>query len=130
MMKRTIAVIVGVLAGVVVIALIQSLSHLIYPLPAGVDVNDTEAMKQVISTLPVGAFLFVLLSYAVGSFSGGLVSALIFKPGKYLDSVLIGSILMIMGLFTLLNIPHPLWFWIASLFIYLPMSLLGAKIRK
>jgi hypothetical protein len=128
--KRILAILIGIIAGVVVISAVQSFSHFIYQLPAGIKQSDTEAMKNAISSMPFGAFLLLLLSYVLGSFSGGLTSALIYKQGKYNDALIIGCILMIMGFLNLLTLPHPAWFWVASLITYIPMSLLGARIRR
>ena len=45
-MKRKIfAVVLGVIAAVVLIITIEALGHSLYPLPAGMDVTDTESMK-------------------------------------------------------------------------------------
>ena len=128
--KRIISLIVGLIAGIMVIMMVQGLSHLLFPLAEGVRQNSIEAMKNSIKNLPVEALLFVILSYSLGSFTGGLVNALIFPDGKYLFPAIIGFVLMIFGIINMIIIPHPLWFWIASLIIYIPSALLGAKLRR
>jgi hypothetical protein len=67
---RSIGAILGsVLVGVIVIAAVEALSTVIYPLPAGFDPKNTEAMRAHIASLPIGAFLFVLAAWGLGSFT-------------------------------------------------------------
>lgn len=52
MIKKIIAVPAGVLAGGLGIYLTETLGHKLYPLPAGMDPNDMDAMASYVSTAP------------------------------------------------------------------------------
>lgn len=128
MLKRILIIILGIIAGTIVIYLVESIGHLVYPPPEGMDVNDYESMKTIISRLPIGAFLFVLLAYALGSFAGGSLMALMSKTGKVANAIIVGSILMIFGIINLFMIPHPVWFTLVSIMIYIPCAYLGGQL--
>jgi len=128
--KRLSAIFLGLLAAIAVILIIQSINSTMYPLPLGINPEDTEAIMKAYANLPTEALLIVLLSYALGSFAGGLTAALISKPGKIINAVIVGIILLIMGLVNLASITHPFWFWVAAIIIFIPFTVFGAKIRR
>ena len=128
--RKLAAVFFGTVAGIVVILFWQLYINSLFPLPAGIKPDDTEAIKQILLNMPVNAFLLLLLAYATGSFVAGLVAALISKESKIQLALINGSILLVMGIVNLIRVPHPLWFIILSVLLYLPCSYLGAKVRK
>ncbi|MCB2219058.1 MAG: hypothetical protein KQI35_01595 [Bacteroidetes bacterium] len=125
MARRIFSIIGGLLAGGIVVYLIEMLSSFVYPLPAEIDTGDIESMNAFIAQLPVGAFLFILLAWALGSFAGGLVAGIIHPDQRIRFALVVGVILMLFGLINLLTIPHPLWFWIAGLAVYIPAAYAG-----
>jgi len=128
MLKRILIIILGIIVGSVFIYLVEALGHLVYPPPEGIDTNDMESMKIMIDQLPFGAFLFVLLAYGVGSFIGGLLSAFLSKNGRVANAVIVGSILMIFGIINLLMIPHPVWFTLVSIMLFIPCAYLAGQL--
>jgi hypothetical protein len=89
--------------------------------------NDAESLKQMTDNLPLGAFLFILAAYALGSFIGGLVSSILSSTPNLWGAAAVGLILMIFGIMNFLMIPHPTWFVAVSLMLYLPCAFLGGK---
>jgi hypothetical protein len=128
MVRSVVAVLVGVVIATVGILALESLGHLVYPLPEGVNPNDMEALKKVLPTMPVGAFLCVLFMYAVGSFVGGLIAGWIARRAQTVHALIVGAILMALGVVNMLMLPHPGWFWAASLLVYLPPAYLGSRL--
>jgi hypothetical protein len=107
---------------------IEVLGHRVYPFPAGLDPNDHQALASFMKTAPLGAWLFVLAAYAVGSFAGG-------ASGTWLGSKpwicwVTGGLFMIMGLIGLLMRSNPVWFWVVSLALYLPASWAGGRLMR
>jgi hypothetical protein len=127
MIKKVLIIIAGVVSGAVVIYLVEALGHTVFPPPADIDMTDPESIKTMIDNLPIGAFMFVLAAYALGSFIGGLVSMLLSPKPTLWGSLGAGIVLMIFGLMNLVMIPHPVWFVIISLLLYLPFAYLGGK---
>jgi hypothetical protein len=77
MVRNIISSLLGVLAGIFIIFLLEVLSHIIYPLPQGIDINDHEAIKAFTSSAPAVIFILLIVSYAIGSLIGGMVASLI-----------------------------------------------------
>ena len=70
-MKNFLITVGALFSAVLVIALVQMVSGLIYPPPVGLDFNDKVEVARWASSMPIGAYLMVLLAYVLGSFTGG-----------------------------------------------------------
>lgn len=125
--RSILAVALGFVLGIVLIAVMQSLGHFIYPPPEDLDLTNPEALKNLIDSAPVGALLLVVLAYAVGSFGGGWLAARLAQKSHILHGMIVGGLLMTAGIMNLLMIPHPLWFWIVSVAAYFPAAYAGAR---
>lgn len=126
--RNILAVIAGViLAGIVTYA-VQTVGHQVYPPPENLDIKNLEAMKAYVATLPMGALLFVLLAYVLGSFAGGWLAAKIARSSQIHVPLTVGGVQLFFGLINLLMIPHPLWFAIAAVIVFLPAAFLGGKL--
>lgn len=125
MLKKILAVIVGIAVGILGIMLIQGVSGQMYPWPEGLRLNDKDGVKQYINTLPIGAFLMVILSYVVGSFFGGMAAKSLSKLNQ--SAIIVGGVLTLAGLANAMSVPQPLWVSILSLLAFIPIALLGAK---
>jgi hypothetical protein len=128
--RSILAVLLGVVVGGLLVAAVEFVSHLIYPPPQGLDPANVEAFKRVMASAPAGAFLFILLAWAVGSLGGGWLAATIARRSHTQHALVVGAILMTMGMLNLLMIPHPVWFWLAALALFLPAAYLGAKLAR
>jgi hypothetical protein len=101
------------------------MSQQLYPLPAHLNLNDKAAATAAFSNLPAAALLLVLFGYALGSFFGGMVAARFALSKRVAHAVAVGLLLMVAGIANLLAYPHPLWFVVVSLLLYLPMAYFG-----
>ena len=128
--RNILAVVAGLFAGVIGIFLIEGVGHAVYPPPAGMDFNNPEQLREMMANMPVGALLMVAVAWAMGSFAGGVVAALIAMKSKITMSLIVGGLLMVAGIANMLMIPHPAWFWIVGLAVYLPFAYLGGKIAS
>ena len=125
MIIKIISVIAGVLVGMLVIALGEKIGHMIYPPPTNIDFNDPAQIAEMMKNLPFGALFSVIISYGFGAFFAGVTSTLINREKSRTIALLCGLILTGAGLMNLLMIPHPTWFWILSLIIFIPKALAG-----
>lgn len=117
--RSILAVIVGMLVAFVIIALVQVVGMRVYPPPPGMDPRDPASIKAAMANLPLGALLFVLVAYAAGSVAGGWVAARFAPHGRLMHAMIVGAILLGAGIMNMTMIPHPGWFWAASIAIYL-----------
>ena len=112
MIRIILGIIAGLIAAVITVALVEMLGHLIYPPPPGVDVSDPEQLSAIMSTIPLGAKIAVLIAWAVGIIVGSVVAMLISK--KPWSAWIVGGFILLMGAITMYMIPHPLWMVIAT----------------
>lgn len=119
------AVLAGILSGGLVISLVEMASP--HTPPAGMNVNDAEKLSEWIATLPVSAFLILLLAYFLGSAVGGWVANRLAAKSHYRPALIVGFGLFVAGIMNLIAIPHPLWFSILSSLIYFAGAWIGGR---
>ena len=124
------AVVAGLFAGGVAVALIEGVSSLVYKMPEGLDPfsKDTaqqSAFAEWIGSLPIGAFLFILAAWACGCFLGAFVARISAPNRSLIPGLIVWGFLTIASLFNLFVIPHPLWFWFAGILVCFVFGLLG-----
>jgi hypothetical protein len=130
MIRKILAIVLGVISGGVFNMALVSVSHRIYPLPKGLDPNDFEAFRAHVEAngLPTGALVIVLLAHAGGSFVSGFVCGLIAARPWYLAATILGILWTCGGVAMLMMLPAPKWFAVADVLLYVPAALLGAKL--
>ena len=126
--KNVMAVVVGAVTGMILISAGEYIMQLLYPMPQGLDMNNHADMIMYVKQLTNAAFVFLMINYTIGSFGGGIVATLLSQREKPLSAVIVGAILTLGGLFNVLSLPHPLWFTISNLFIYIPMAYAGFRV--
>jgi predicted MFS family arabinose efflux permease len=107
---------------------VEAIGHQVYPLPEGLDMKNIEAVKAYVAALPTGALLFVLLAYGLGSFAGGWLAAKIARTSQIHLPLTVGGIQLLFGIMNIVMIPHPTWFAIAAVIVFLPAAYLGGKL--
>ncbi len=127
-MKNTLAVIAGLIVSIIIFSLFEYLSNMIHPFPKDLDMANETAMKEYVSTLPSSALLIILAGYAIGSFVAGLVIGSVSKSSENKLPFIAGSILTIAAIINLAMIPHPIWFMIINLLLYIPLTIAGNSI--
>ena len=128
MLKRILSVLGGIGVAFLIIMLNESVVMKIYPLPVGIDPNDAEAMKHLI--IPVGALVLLMVGYAIASFAAGIVSSMISGRENAQPALIAGGILTVGGIINMIEIPHPWWFMILNVLIYIPFAYRGFMIVK
>ena len=123
-------IVVGLLVAFVIFIGFQTMNLSIYPLPEGVTPNDHDAFAEFVSNLPITAFVIVLAGYVAGSLAGGFVGAKFAHSKWKVIGLVIGIVLTAGGAMNVLSIPHPGWFVILNLLLFIPMALLGAMLGR
>ena len=108
MVRVVLAVFGGVVAGAILVGIFETIGHLIFPPPEGVDLRDPEALKSIMSEIPLGAKLSVVIAWGIGVCGGGVVARLIARQSGMVHWVVAG-IFAIFIFANLLMIPHPVW---------------------
>ena len=110
MIRMILGTVVGVTVAFVTVLVMQKIGHLVFPPPADFDVNDTEALRTYVDSMPVGAFAFVLASYVIGTFDGVFIACLIARMKYHVFGVIVGGLMLVATIANLILIPHPHWF--------------------
>ena len=123
-----VGVVAGIFAGMVFMMLLHMASTLIYPLPAGVSFMSQEpenqaALQAWFETLPTGAWLLAVLCHGLGCMFGAAVAVLISGRRSIVPAVIVGVFFTIGGVMNLSSVPHPGWFPLIDLPVYLLLAL-------
>lgn len=123
--KYVLPVVVGAMIGMILIILGEMWIHHMYPLPPGTDMYDAASLAKGMKDLPEKAFGFMMINYVVCSFLAGVISTLIAGRTTMRPALVIGIVLTLAGVYNVINLPHPGWFTISNLLVYIPFSCLG-----
>jgi len=133
MLRNIAGVVLGLVLGSVANMGLISLNASLFPLPAGVGMEDQEAFKAYIASLPAAGFLLPFLAHFTQVLVGGIVAS---KVGRAAPAILVGIIgaLTVLGtVMTNLSIQPPVWTWFVELALYVPVIwgtiLLGTRLR-
>jgi hypothetical protein len=107
-MRQILAPIVGIIAGGLVVAAIESVGHAMYPVPA-LDWTDMAQVRAAIAALPVGAFVFPVVAWWLGTLAGAVVAIRVARVRPWLHAGLVGVVLLAATIGNLVSIPHPWW---------------------
>ena len=134
-LRNVLAVIAGLVVGGVVNMLLISISPMIVPPPAGVDLNDPESIRRAINLFEPRHFIMPFLAHALGTLAGALAAYLIAASYKARFAYVIGILFLCGGVAASFMIPAPTWFIALDLLVaYLPMAWLatqiGARIQR
>lgn len=125
------AVLLGFIVASIVMMLVESINgRFLHPNlgKAAEGLKDREAIRALLATAPVTAFLMVILGWILGSLSGGWVAAKLAGRASVRHGIVLGVLLTLAGIANNLMLPPPLWFWIASLIVFIPAAYLGARL--
>lgn len=130
MVKSIMAVVAGILAGSIMVALVESLGHAVFPLPEGLqaDLNNPAAIKELMDSVPLGSKVAVLVAWALGALVSGMVAMAI--SGKRTSARATGIFLLVAVILNLMMIPHPLWMMAIGVLLPVPASLAGSELIK
>jgi carbon monoxide dehydrogenase subunit G len=123
--QRIGAVLAGLLAGGLSVGAIEGLSSFVYPMPAGIELDDKEAVAAFVKSLPAGAFLFVLVAWSAGCFLGAFVARRLAPGRSAIQGAIVWAFFSIASIVNLIMIPHPAWFAIAAIIACFVFGLLG-----
>ena len=121
--------IVGVLTGIVmagaVIAFGEATSHLLMGRLPGV---SPEPIGATMASMSLVSLVAVLVAWAIGTFIGAGVAALVARHGRVLCALLVGCTVMAAAMLNMLTLPHAAWFWAAALLIVVPTAWLAGRL--
>jgi len=127
--RNVLAVLAGVIVGVLVNgAFVATCSRLVPP-PAGVDMNDAESVASSIHLFEPKHFVLPFVAHALGTFLGALAAHVIAATGKSKVAYIVGAVFLCGGIAACFMIPAPAWFMALDLIgAYIPMAWLATRL--
>jgi len=126
MLRSILAVIVGSVLATVLIMGVQMIGHIFFPPPTDYASNP-EVLDEYIQSAPPLALACPLISYLIGAFCGGWLAAFLSTCRKMMVALMVGIILLALGIWNLAMVPHPAWFTVLTVVIFLPAAYGGAR---
>jgi hypothetical protein len=113
--RMAMAGVAGAASAFLVVPAIELVAHAVYAPDVMPDVSTREAMAAYVSSMPLGAFLFVLLAYVAGTVVGGFVGVAIARRHAMRFACLAGGLILLASIANFVAVPHPTWFVVATL---------------
>ena len=113
MVRNVLAVLAGLAVGMAFnMSLVMLNAYVLYPMPEGTTFEDTEKFQEYVDTLPLPAFLVVLLAHVGQAFFGGWLAARLAGSQPLALAMIVGALSMVGGILNMLSIQGPSWMWI------------------
>jgi hypothetical protein len=132
-LRSVAAVVGGFVAASIVMMIVETVNgHVLHPelAKAAEGMTDREAVRALLATAPVSAFLVVIAGWVLGSVIGGWLAARLAGRAGITHGLALGALLTLAGVANNLMVPPPLWFWFASLVVLLPSAYAGARLAR
>jgi hypothetical protein len=120
--RNIMAGIVGVIIAMLSVWLVQKIGHAVYPPPA-----DLEAMRVYVESLPIGALLFVIASYFIGTAVGTCAACAIGTMLPRVFAMLVSCVMLVGTAMNVAMIPHPVWFIVLAVVAIVIAAWLGTR---
>lgn len=130
MLRTILGIVLGVIAMMIAVSGIESLGHLLYPPPPGLDPQNAEDLDSIIAAAPVGAMAMLVFAWCAGAFIGGWIAARIARHPRV--AALLVALLVMAGVIGMIFIApaHPKWVAALGLLLPVPLGLLAARLAK
>ena len=129
LLRNVLAVLAGIVIGSTANTALITLSPMLVPPPAGVDVTNPESLANGMHLFEARHFIMPFLAHAVGTLVGALAAYLIAATQKRRLAYAIGVLFLCGGVAASFMIPAPAWFIALDLLVaYLPMAWLGIQL--
>ncbi len=109
MIRSIVSILIALFTAVIIIFLVEYLSHKLYPMPENLDYNDYDALGSWIKSLPLSAMIIVILGWFVGSFTGAYIVSYIDEFSAIRSTAVVGTLLLVSTIINLVQVPHPNW---------------------
>jgi len=114
MLRNILATLVGFfVAGIVVFIFETLIGQSLFPLPENANPMDMEWLKANMSTIPLGAKLFVVFGHFMGPIAGMYIAGLISKT-SLIPAYIVGAIMILATFYYIFALPKELWFRLAD----------------
>jgi hypothetical protein len=128
--RSVVAVVVGLIAGMVVVVANEALGAIFHPVPPGFDATSNEAMKAHVARYPAWALLLGGLGWGLATFVSSWLATRLGTGRHPAHGIALGAILLAAAVANMLMLPYPIWFWVENLVLLPVCFTLGAMLGK
>lgn len=130
-MKRSIiSVVLGLAVAITTFLITETINHSLHPVPTNLDFKDSIAIKVFYENQPLSMWFLVLAGWIIGSLLCGLLIKIISRNENKKLPLIAGFILTLSAVANFFSLPHPTWFIVVGLIVFIPSTLLGYKLYK
>ncbi len=130
MKRNVLSVVVGLVAAIVTFLIAETINTSLHPIPTNLDFTDSIAVKSFYENQPITLWFLVLAGWIIGSLLCGLLIKTISKNENRKLPIIAGIILTLSAVANFFSLPHPTWFIVVGLVIFIPSTILGHKLYK
>ena len=127
MARNAMAIVVGLTVAFIVKWTHVSIDNRLFPIPSDVNQEDMEAVRLYFKELPSLSLILTLVFNALTVFCASFVTVKVAASQHRNLALGIGLFLLVMSLVRLFTLPHPIWFIIADICLYIPIAGLGFR---
>ncbi len=127
MLRKVLAVIAGFVAASIIMMVFEFTNSKIFQIPADLDYNNLEALREYTSKLPQTVWVMVLAGWFLGSFASGFVVRKIVATSGIGLPLIVSVLLALGGVMNFMFLPHPVWVIVLGMLIFFTMPTLGHK---
>ena len=130
MKRKIISVIVGLVVAVIIFLVAETINGTLHPAPQTLDFKDNIAVKTFYENQPLSLWLLVLSGWLIGSILCGFLIKFISKSDNKKLPIIAGCILTLSAIANFFSLPHPIWFIIVGLLVFIPATIFGHNLYK
>ena len=124
------SVIVGLAVAVITFLIAETINGTLHPAPTTLDFKDNIALKTFYANQPLSLWLLVLAGWLIGSLLCGFLIKFISKSNNKKLPIIAGCILTLSAIANFFSLPHPTWFIIVGLLVFIPATIFGYNLYK
>lgn len=130
MIRKILSVILGLAIAVATFIITETLNNRLHPVSSSLDYTDNIAVKTFYENQALSFWLIVLIGWTLGSFLCGFLIKIISKSENKILPTIAGVLLTLSAVANFFTFPHPIWFIIIGLIVFIPSTLFGHKLYK
>lgn len=131
LIKNILALIAGLVVGSIVNMSLIMISGSVIPPPEGADNTTMDGLKATMHLFEAKHFIFPFLAHALGTLTGAITAIKIAATHQTKLGYAIGGLFLLGGIYSVMNLPSPLWFSVLDLVAaYIPMAWLANRVVK
>lgn len=128
--RNIIGGIIGVVAGIFLVALSQQMMPHFFEMPEGLDPTDPEDRATLVSLMPVSAEAVVIFGHILGAFAASFIAGTISGRFKNRTGWMAGLIIIIATITNFLVMGHDMKFGLVDIPMTILATYLGAKLAS